>query len=184
MAVGIIAPTVFTMIYFILDMAAHAENRSLQCMFSFDTDDDINPASWSKIATFIYHYYHLFYDVHFNVITLASYTYYRVALYEFICSQSPHSMKGLLIGVSFAVEGLFDLLCILFVFVFHYSWKTPTFPSCCMTYYLIIVFVGLVALSLYVFETRGYQYRMRDEPCHVHRYVEEYYSKIQEEKNY
>ena len=28
-----------------------------------------------------------------------------IALYEFICSQSPHSMKGLLIGLSFAIKG-------------------------------------------------------------------------------
>ena len=32
-----------------------------------------------------------------------------IALYEFICSQSPHSMKGLLIGLSYAIKGLFQL---------------------------------------------------------------------------
>ena len=32
------------------------------------------------------------------------------ALYEFIIAQSPHTMKGLLVGLSFAIKGLFEFL--------------------------------------------------------------------------
>ena len=38
------------------------------------------------------------------------------ALYEFICAQSPHSMKGLLIGLSFAIKGFFQALAAAMVF--------------------------------------------------------------------
>ncbi len=181
-AVGIVVPTLLAMVFLVVDSLAHAENRSLQCMFSFDKDED-NPASWSKTANVVRQYYPYVYFVTFNVSYVTKYI-VRVALFEFICSQSPNNMKGLLIGLSFAVEGLYDLICIILNMVFYFSWPNVTFPSCCMTYYLINVVLGLVALSLYVYVTRGYQYRMRDEPCHVHRYVEEYYSKIQEEENY
>ena len=180
-AVGIVVPTLLAMVFLVVDSLAHAENRSLQCMFSFDKDED-NPASWSKTANVVRQYYPYVYFVTFNVSYVTKYI-VRVALFEFICSQSPNNMKGLLIGLSFAVEGLYDLICIILNMVFYFSWPNVTFPSCCMTYYLINVVLGLVALSLYVYVTRGYQYRMRDEPCHVHRYVEEYYSKLMEKNS-
>ena len=43
------------------------------------------------------------------------------ALYEFICAQSPHSMKGLLIGLSFNVRGLFELLASLLLMPFMHK---------------------------------------------------------------
>ena len=46
------------------------------------------------------------------------------------------------------------------------------------------IVVGVVDLAVYVYVARKYKLRERDEPCHVHRFVEDYYSKIQEEENY
>ena len=40
-----------------------------------------------------------------------------VAIYEFICAQSPHGMKGLLIGTFFAVKGVFQLIGITIVYL-------------------------------------------------------------------
>ena len=53
-----------------------------------------------------------------------------------------------------------------------------------MEYYILNICVGVAALILYGCIARGYKYRLRDEPCHVRRFVEEYYSKIQEERLY
>ena len=104
------------------------------------------------------------------------------ALYEFICAQSPHSMKGLLIGLSFAIRGLFDLLSSLLLVPFKFSHFS--FPSCGMEYYMMTIVVGVVGLAVYVCVARKYKLRERDEPCHVRRFVEDYYSKLQEEENY
>jgi hypothetical protein len=41
---------------------------------------------------------------------------FYVAIYEFICAQSPHSMKGLLIGTHFAIKGIFQLVATLVVY--------------------------------------------------------------------
>ena len=101
------------------------------------------------------------------------------ALYEFVCAQSPHSMKGLFIGLTFAVKGFFELLSsatfLLFYLLRHSLLNYRT------VYYAVTTAVGMVGLLLYVYFARRYKLRERDELCNVHRFAEEYYSKIQEE---
>lgn len=101
-----------------------------------------------------------------------------VALYEFICSQSPHSLKGMLVGMSFALKGIFELLGIVAVILFGTLYKNSHHMSCGMQYYLVNIVAGIIVLIFYIYITRSYHYRLRDEPCHVYRYAEEYYSKI------
>ena len=45
-----------------------------------------------------------------NILNALGAMFFYVALFEFICAQSPHSMKGLLIGVYFAIKGVYQLL--------------------------------------------------------------------------
>ena len=65
------------------------------------------------------------------------------AVYEFICAQSPHSMKGLFIGSSFAIRGVSELLASLLLKPFMFS-RFPL-PSFGMEYYMmtIVLDVGL-----------------------------------------
>ena len=101
------------------------------------------------------------------------------ALYEFICAQSPHSMKGLFIGLTFAVKGFFEFLSsatfLLFYLLRH------SLSDYITVYYAVTTAVGVVGLILYVYSARRYKLRERDELCNVHRFAEEYYSKIEEE---
>ena len=101
------------------------------------------------------------------------------ALYEFVCAQSPHSMKGLFIGLTFAVKGFFEFLSsatfLLFYLLRH------SLSDYITVYYAVTTAVGVVGLILYVYFARRYKLRERDELCNVHRFAEEYYSKIQEE---
>ncbi len=106
------------------------------------------------------------------------------SIWVYLLSEFPHYERLIVLGLSLGIQGLFSFLGNLLPYMFQYGWQRATFPSCCMTYFLINIILGLVALSLYVYVTRGYQYRMRDEPYHIHFYVEEYYSKIQKEGNY
>ena len=43
-------------------------------------------------------------------LTLSAFSHMLIytAVFEFICSQSPHSMKGLLIGVLYVIRGLYQ----------------------------------------------------------------------------
>ena len=103
-----------------------------------------------------------------------------IALYEFIYAQSPHSMKGLLIGLSFAIQGLFQAIGAVLAYPFM-LFISSSLPSCGMSYYIMTLIVGLFGLLAYTYTARCYKYRERDDVC---RYAEEYYSKTQEEDNF
>ena len=47
---------------------------------------------------------------------------FYITAYEFICAQSPHAMKGLLIGTFFTVKGIFQLISVLIILVPFTMW--------------------------------------------------------------
>ena len=55
---------------------------------------------------------------------------------------------------------------------------------CGFVYYLINVVIALIGMIAFLFVTRRYQYRQRDEPDNIYRYAEEYYANAQEETSY
>jgi len=93
-------------------------------------------------------------------------------------------MKGLLIGVVFATRGVYTSLSSLHTTTLHYTWHHTTRPSCGTGYYLIVLVIGAWSGLVYACVAWGYRYRIRDEPCHVYRYAEEYYSNIQTEEHF
>ena len=116
------------------------------------------------------------------ILNALGYTFFYIASYEFICAQSPHAMKGLLIGMFFTVKGVFQLIGATVVLIPFISWDFNTsFPSCGFVYYLINILVGLIGLVAYTWVARRYQYRQRDEPDNIYRYAEEYYDRDQDE---
>ena len=116
-----------------------------------------------------------------QVLSALSHMLIYIAVLEFICSQSPHSMKGLLIGLFFAIKGLYQITALL-VIPFSIISNFPV--SCGFFYYLVNIVIGVAALLLFVCVARGYRNRVRDEPCNIHRYAEEYYSNPQQEQHY
>ena len=115
-----------------------------------------------------------------NILNAIAYILILSGSYEFICCQSPHAMKGLLIGTLFAIKGFFNLCGILITLLPFTKWtqnNAGSFPSCGFLYYLINIVVGVVVVMLFTTVARGYQYRQRDEPDHTYRYAEEYYDK-------
>ena len=107
------------------------------------------------------------------------------AVIEFICSQSPHSMKGLLIGLLYAIKGVYQLLATILVVPFTVGYLYhPSHVSCEFYYYLVNIVIGLIAVLTYMWVAKKYKYRERDEICEVHRYAEEYYSNPQQELGY
>ena len=107
-----------------------------------------------------------------------------IAIFEFICAQSPHSMKGLLIGAYFAIKGVFQLFGIIIVYLPFTQWKWHVrFPHCGFVYYLINVIIGFSGIVAYTCIARKYHYRERDEPDNIYRYAEEYYANAQDESS-
>ena len=119
------------------------------------------------------------------ILNAIAYTFLYIGAYEFVLSQSPHAMKGLLIGTFFAIKGVFKLLGVLIIYLPFISWSSDSsFPSCGFVYYLINSVIALTGIVAYSCVSRRYQYRQRDEPDNIYRYAEEYYAKAQDEPNY
>ena len=104
------------------------------------------------------------------------YTSFYPSAYAFICAQSPHAMKGLLIGTFFAIKGIFQLLGALISLSFL-KWKDDFVMSCGSMYFVVNIAFSLVGLMTYICVARKYRYRQRDEPDNTYRYAEEYYDK-------
>ena len=98
---------------------------------------------------------------------------------EFISAQSPHSMKSLLIGVFFALQGVFQLIGYLLTLPFSLSkyWKDKSGISCGSVYLFIISIVGLVGLISFSVAAMRYKYRKRDDENFRQRDVEEVYTR-------
>ena len=119
-----------------------------------------------------------------NIFTAFALFFIYPAIFEFICCQSPHAMKGLLFGVYFSIQGLYQLLGVGIMIPFYF-WK-PLFPSCGFGYYLVNVFIAIVGLVVYTVAARRYKYRdrQRGDYPNIHLFAEEYYGNHQDEPHY
>ena len=101
--------------------------------------------------------------------------------FEFISAQSPHSMKGLLIGVSFAIKGVFQLISSIMLFPFSSDniWakghmrEHPSVISCGFSYLLFTFVAALIGLVLFSVVAKRYKYRERDDRPYDQSMVEE-----------
>ena len=92
------------------------------------------------------------------------------ATLEFISAQSPQSMKGLLIGLFFAIRGLFQFLnsIIIIPFSLKHPWASgemlehPPVTNCGFIYLLFTCVVGLIGLILFSVAAKKYKYRARN----------------------
>ena len=106
-------------------------------------------------------------------------------VFEFIPAQSPHSMKGLLIGVFFAIRGVFQLISSLVLSPFSsdaiwskgYMRDHPPVTNCGFGYLLFISVVALVGFSLFSVVAKRYKYRERDDKPYDYTMVEEVFDR-------
>ena len=92
------------------------------------------------------------------------------ATLEFISAQSPQSMKDLLIGVFFAIRGLFQFLnsIIIIPLSLKHPWASgemlehPPVTNCGFVYLLSTCLVGLIGLILLLIAGKKYKYRARN----------------------
>lgn len=108
--------------------------------------------------------------------------------FEFISAQSPHSMKGLLVGLLFAIKGLFQLSSAILLLPFslpHY-WETirPNALNCGFGYFVIIIVLAFIGLVFFLAVVKRYQYRERDDPPYDQMAVEEVYARKVNQNTY
>ena len=171
LGLGMILMSISLFCTLLVDTMGHVHLSHKVCFRKTDTRPE--PPDDSIDATTAY------YTVTFILIGIGKMLFY-IAAYEFICAQSPHAMKGLLIGTFYTIKGVFQLIGALVIFVPFYTYRlTTNLPSCGFVYYLVNILVAVVCLVAYTWVARRYQYRQRDEPDNIYRYAEEYYDKSQ-----
>jgi peptide/histidine transporter 3/4 len=163
---------------FTMDTIAHMQHRNTTaCLFEITIDytDIPQPASQTSLLLLIQ-----------LTLSALSHMLIYIAVFEFICSQSPHPMKGLLIGLFYAIKGLNQSLATLLVVpIIGMEIKKFLFPiSCGFFYYLVNILLGVIAVLIFVWMAKTYRHRKRNEPSNVYRYAEEYYSNPHQEKYY
>ena len=159
---------------FSIDLAVHLEderNNTYTCMFQLIHNDLNSNVPLQNPALLL---------IQLTLSALSHMLIYT-AVFEFICSQSPHSMKGMLIGLLYAIRGFYLLLATIFALPFNIvdPFYTIHYISCGFYYYLTNIVIGVVALLVYTCVAKRYRYRVRDELCHVYQYAENYYSNQQ-----
>ena len=93
------------------------------------------------------------------------------ATLEFISAQSPQSMKGFLIGIFFAIRGLFQFInsIIIVPLSLKRPWaseemlENPPVTNCGFVYLLFTCVIGLIGLVLFSVAAKKYKYRRRNE---------------------
>ena len=94
---------------------------------------------------------------------------------EFICSQAPANMSGMLLGIFWFIRVLYiNIGCIFSLWNVGGPDKIPD------TFWVLIlqVIVCVVGMIVYVLVARWYQRRRKDEDYNVHTVVEETYNRV------
>ena len=110
-----------------------------------------------------------------NFVIAVAYILIYGGVFEFISAQSPHSMKGVLIGIFFAVKGLFQLIGVLGILLPFSFWQTS--PRAGLVYFLVNIVISIVSVVAFTVAAKRYQYRQRDDFCNIRKYIEEFYEK-------
>ena len=129
----------------LLDTVGHIRSRSTACFLNngphFNNTCDLVELPFINLLYIIIPY----------ALNAFAYVLLYIRAYEFILSQSPHAMKALVIGILFAIKGVFQLLAVLTVYLPFISWSSDSsFPSCGFVYYLMNIAIALTGIVVYI----------------------------------
>ena len=164
---------------FVMDLVVHLRNtESAGCMFKGYTGTKIKDQP--MVNNFPAHplYQNVYFFASQHVLSAVANMLLDIAVLEFVCSQSPYCMKGLLLGIFFSVKSLFHGIALTSILPFGAWWNIRSL-HCGSGFYLMNIIIGLLELILYSCVSKRYKYRELNEPSNEYRYAENYYSNIQ-----
>ena len=189
LGVGILFCLLGVLCFLLTDIVGHAQqnvsnsNNHTQCVFHI---------SLSHYKRFIVDSFHMHWAVLIPpYIFLGIGTLMVIATtLEFISAQSPQSMKGLLIGVFFAIRGLFQFLnsIVIIPLSLKQPWASremiehPPVTNCGFVYLALTSVTGLIGLILFSLAAKRYKYRTRDEGMFRQHDVEEIYDRYMDQR--
>ena len=159
---------------FIIQVVANYKSSQNSCVFLAEYREKVN-FSFTQTLEFPTQalvIYHLLNGIASPLI--------NITVLEFVSAQSPHTMKGLLLGVFYAFRGLFVTLgCVVtFPFAQEKLWGVHRgIFDCGFYYYFSNSVLGVIGLVVFLIAARRYRNRERDDPPYTHQYAEDYYSR-------
>ena len=98
---------------------------------------------------------------------------------EFIISQAPANMSGMIVGIFFSIRTLYVNIGGMFIF---WNISGPGRISCSFWVLLLQVGICVIGMIIYIFIARWYQRRRKDEDYEVHAVVKATYDHIFENR--
>ena len=161
---------------FIMDVVVHVNNTEYaNCMFKAFIEPNYYITANFPSSPPLYQNVYFFTTQH--VLSALADMLFDIAVLEFICSQSPYSMKGLLLGTFFSIRFLFQGIAVVSIVPFGAVWKIESL-SCGSGFYAMCIVIGLLEFVSFSCVSKRYKYRNVNEPSNEYRYAEEYYSNI------
>ena len=165
----------------IIDTVGHAhyhENR-LKCVFNF-TYNDIDKLFYVPDLDMHWGVY-----IPTNILFGIGPTLVTATVFEFISAQSPHSMKGLLLGMHYAISGVYQFInsVVLLPVSLETVWINEHYPlhTGCLFWYLFSTSMSaLTGVILYSIAAKWYVYRVRDDRPYDQRFVIDVYDRYLE----
>ena len=103
-----------------------------------------------------------------------------VTVFEFISAQSPHSMKGLILGMYYFITGVYQFISSVAIVPFsvlHVESGISSYVGCLFGYILLICVIGTIGFVLFLFASRWYKCRVRQDRPYDQRFVVEVYER-------
>ena len=162
---------------FVMDVVVHVnKTEHANCMFkAFIQPNHYITANFPSSPPL---YQNVYFFTTQHVLSALADMLFDIAVLEFICSQSPYSMKGLLLGSFFSIRSLFQGITFISIIPFGTVWKIESL-SCGSGFYAMYIVIGLLEFVVFSCVSKRYKYRNVNEPSNEYRYAEEYYSNIQ-----
>ena len=160
-----------------IDFVGHFQSRGNKthslCMLNFT----VNETSGDFIIPSINMHWSVYIPT--NVLIGIGPTLVTVTIFEFISAQSPHSMKGLLLGTYYAIVGIYQFISSILLLPFSSQkfWIISSSTGCLFGYLLFTTVIGVIGFILFLMAARWYKYRERDDRPYDQRFVEDVYDR-------
>ena len=161
--------------HFFVDVIGHTQYQGsgTQCIVVYDGDYDVDISSLGM---------HWAVYIPSNVLVGIGPTIVTVTIFEFISAQSPHSMKGLLLGTYYAFSGVFQFMSSVVLvpfttYEFQAHGQSVPRTGCLLGYFLFVSFVALIGLVWFIVAARCYRYREREDRPYDQRFVIDIYNR-------
>lgn len=102
-----------------------------------------------------------------------------VTIFEFISAQSPHPMKGLILGMYYFITGVYQFISSVAIVPFSVLHRVLAilYVGCLFGYILLVCVIGTFGLVLFLVASRWYRCRVREDQPYDQRFVVEIYDR-------